>query len=202
MYKSKLLVAVSASCLGIGGILGATFQQKQASVCVYHNKNIDNCQNDSDLSKFRYILPLPTVTAASAPIPSNLPAHPVSPVNRAPQIMKHGFPGLDNIKTFDDYVLSYDKRNRTANWVFEHLTKENVKKIQGIERDTCNFTEDLSIHPYFRSTNRDYKGSGYDRGHLAAAGNHRQSQKSMEQTFHLSNMSPQVSHLLVDLPAF
>lgn len=34
--------------------------------------------------------------------------------------------------------------------------------------------------------------SGYDRGHLAAAANHRSSQDSMCATFFLSNMSPQV----------
>jgi endonuclease G len=43
-----------------------------------------------------------------------------------------------------------------------------------------------------RSENADYKGSGYDRGHLAAAGNHKVEQKHMEQTFFLSNMAPQV----------
>jgi len=39
---------------------------------------------------------------------------------------------------------------------------------------------------------QDYKGSGYDRGHMAAAGNHRHSQAAMDQTFVLSNISPQV----------
>lgn len=38
----------------------------------------------------------------------------------------------------------------------------------------------------------DYKRSGYDRGHMAAAGNHKVEQKHMEQTFFLSNMAPQV----------
>lgn len=44
----------------------------------------------------------------------------------------------------------------------------------------------------FRSDNSDYKKSGYDRGHLAAAGNHKASQNSIDQTFYLSNMAPQV----------
>lgn len=43
-----------------------------------------------------------------------------------------------------------------------------------------------------RSENADYKGSGYDRGHMAAAGNHKVEQKHIEQTFFLSNMAPQV----------
>lgn len=44
----------------------------------------------------------------------------------------------------------------------------------------------------FRSHNSDYKGSGFDRGHLAAAGNHKSNQRCIEQTFYLSNMAPQV----------
>ena len=43
------------------------------------------------------------------------------------------------------------------------------------------------------ATNKDYKHSGYDRGHLAAAGNHRLSQDVCQQTFLLSNMAPQVT---------
>lgn len=37
-----------------------------------------------------------------------------------------------------------------------------------------------------------FQCSGFDRGHLAAAGNHRKSQLAVDQTFYLSNMSPQV----------
>lgn len=40
--------------------------------------------------------------------------------------------------------------------------------------------------------NTDYKGSGFDRGHLAAAGNHKSHQLHCEQTFYLTNMAPQV----------
>lgn len=55
------------------------------------------------------------------------------------------------------------------------------------------------MHVFHRATNADYKGSGFDRGHLAAAGNHKWSQKAMEDTFYLSNVAPQVAdvHALV-----
>ncbi|CAF0782601.1 unnamed protein product [Brachionus calyciflorus] len=113
-------------------------------------------------------------------------------VSRTQQIMKHGYPSLDNIRMFDNYVLSYDRRNRVANWVFEHLTSEKIRPAEGADRGKCEFKEDPNIHPFFRSTNQDYKGSGYDRGHLAAAANHRSNQSFMDQTFFLSNMAPQV----------
>lgn len=106
--------------------------------------------------------------------------------------MKFGFPGMDNIRSFDDYVLSYDRKTRTAHWVFEHLTKDSVAINKEVDRKGVDFKADESIHPFFRADNADYKKSGYDRGHLAAAGNHKRHQKHLEQTFYLSNISPQV----------
>eukprot|EP00127_Corallochytrium_limacisporum_P003736 Clim_evm68s152 gene=Clim_evmTU68s152 len=38
----------------------------------------------------------------------------------------------------------------------------------------------------------DYRRSGYDRGHLAAAGNHKSTQNAQCETFYLSNIAPQV----------
>lgn len=55
-----------------------------------------------------------------------------------------------------------------------------------------------SVHIFHRATNADYRGSGFDRGHLAAAANHKWSQKAMEDTFYLSNVAPQVSLLRSD----
>jgi hypothetical protein len=64
--------------------------------------------------------------------------------------MKFGFPGLDTLRSFDDYVLSYDRRNRVPHWVFEHLTKEALVYNESIDRKHCEFIEDASMHPYFR----------------------------------------------------
>jgi endonuclease G len=113
-------------------------------------------------------------------------------VNRTAQIMQHGYPSLDNLRIFDNYVLSYDRRNRVANWVYEHITYPALRPAEDVDRGKSEFKEDVNIHSYFRSTNQDYKGSGYDRGHMAAAANHRSHQKFMDQTFFLSNIAPQV----------
>lgn len=137
-------------------------------------------------------LPIFGTVSAAQVIPANEKS--VQPVgqSRISQIMKYGFPGLDNIRSFDDYVLSYDRRNKTAHWVFEHLTAASIAKNEKVDRAKCEFLVDESVHPYFRSLNTDYKRSGFDRGHLAAAGNHRLEQKHCDQTFYLSNMAPQV----------
>ncbi|CAG9792868.1 unnamed protein product [Diatraea saccharalis] len=112
--------------------------------------------------------------------------------DRISQIMKYGFPSLDNVRSYDDFVLSYDRRNRVPHWVFEHITKAHIAKNDQVDRSKCDFMPDDSIHPFFKSQNSDYKGSGFDRGHMAAAGNHRIAQKHVEQTFFLTNIAPQV----------
>lgn len=54
------------------------------------------------------------------------------------------------------------------------------------------FQEETSVSPAFRATNRDFARSGLDRGHMAAAGNHRKTVDEFQSTFTLANISPQV----------
>ena len=89
----------------------------------------------------------------------------------------------------DGYSVCYDGRTKNPIWVYEHLTKDS---ISGPARRQNRFKEDPDLPKHLRSTLEDYKRSGYDRGHLAAAANHRYSQLVMNETFLLSNMSPQV----------
>lgn len=87
------------------------------------------------------------------------------------------------------YYLSYDARTKNPYWVYERITPDS---IQGYEdRNECSFKEDPVIPKIFRATLSDYRNSGFDRGHLAPAANHRLSAKALEETFFLSNMSPQ-----------
>lgn len=134
------------------------------------------------------IIPIPTVSARSEVIP--YPQGPLTP-SKPTQAMKYGFPSLSNIKSRESYVTSYDPRTRTAAWVIEQLTPESLTGSS--DRRLCDFKEDETVHFYHRATNGDYKGSGFDRGHLAAAANHKWSQRAMEDTFYLSNVAPQVA---------
>lgn len=149
------------------------------------------CQIDNFNIKSKPGLPIFSTVSAAALIPRN-EIEQLAPVTRVGQIMKFGFPSLDNIRSFDDYILSYDRKTRTANWVFEHLTPSHVQHNDAVDRSKSDFKADESIHHFFRADNNDYKRSGYDRGHLAAAGNHKRSQRHLDQTFFLSNISPQV----------
>ncbi|CAN9512829.1 unnamed protein product [Ophioblennius macclurei] len=129
------------------------------------------------------VLPLPEVQASELM---------VSPGSSG-AVMKYGFPSMANIKSRESYVTSYDPRTRTASWVIERLSPASL--IGPSDRKNCDFKEDESVHVFHRSTNADYRGSGFDRGHLAAAANHKWSQKAMEDTFYLSNVAPQNPHL-------
>lgn len=105
---------------------------------------------------------------------------------------KYGLPSKDNLRIFNDFVLSYDRRLRSPSWVIEHMTPEKLKDRELTNRNRSRFYEDPAIHEYFRAKNVDFTNSGYDRGHMAAAANHKLSQEDLDQTFAYSNISPQV----------
>lgn len=106
-------------------------------------------------------------------------------------ITRFGLPGFTQLKNRQSHMLSYDPRLRGPAWVLEQL---NGERIHGTaDRRNSDFKEDESVHPYHRATNADYRKSGFDRGHLAAAANHKWSQQAMDETFILSNVYPQVS---------
>jgi endonuclease G len=86
------------------------------------------------------------------------------------------------------YTLAYSEPNEQAEWVYYKLTNEMVL---GEERRTEDFRPDPSVKTGSAELS-DYKGSGYDRGHLCPAGDMRFLQNAMSETFFLSNMSPQV----------
>ena len=86
------------------------------------------------------------------------------------------------------YTLSYNEKYEQANWVAYELTSEETNSIY-------NRTNQFLIDPKISTgsaQNSDYAGSGYDRGHLAPAGDMGWSEKSMIESFYYSNMSPQV----------
>jgi endonuclease G len=85
------------------------------------------------------------------------------------------------------YTLSYNEIHEQANWVAYKLTKEETN---GVIKRTNKFIVDPLIKTE-SANNMDYIGSGYDRGHLAPAGDMGWSIVSMDESFYYSNMSPQ-----------
>ena len=98
----------------------------------------------------------------------------------------------DEIVQHTAYTLSYNKQKRQANWVAYILTANEVNAAHVVR--TNHFLPDPFVNTV-SATDADYKGSGYDRGHLANAEDMSYSTTTMAESFYYSNISPQ-------LPAF
>ena len=105
------------------------------------------------------------------------------------EILRWGHPETGRILVRDGYVLSHDGRTRTARWVAEWLTPERLTGPG--DRSRSSFRPDVDVPVEFRATLDDYRGSGFDRGHLAPAADHVRSQGQLDGTFVLSNAAPQ-----------
>lgn len=86
--------------------------------------------------------------------------------------LKHGMPVGDRLRLFTNYAASFDTRLRNPRWVLEHVNAGQLQ-VRGGDRTNSEFTEDRGIERRFRSKLEDYRGSGYDRGHMAPASNHK-----------------------------
>jgi endonuclease G len=89
------------------------------------------------------------------------------------------------------YTLAYDKKTKTPQWVAWELTKEETK---GNHERTDKFLPDPNVEGA-KVVTTDYTGSGYDRGHMAPAGDMKWNKKAMEESFYMSNICPQIHHL-------
>ncbi len=85
------------------------------------------------------------------------------------------------------YSLSYSETHEQAEWVAYELMKQHLRK-NDFERPY--FVEDRSVKT--KSANyKNYKNSGYDRGHLCPAGDRGFDYDAYHETFLTSNISPQ-----------
>lgn len=109
---------------------------------------------------------------------SNLKALDFLPTSTTNQIVFH-----------DNYTLSYVDKYEQAEWVAYELKKEQL-----------NYTNTTFERPFFiedpkvktgSADWKNYRKSGYDKGHLCPAGDRKFSKKAFEETFYTSNISPQ-----------
>jgi endonuclease G len=94
----------------------------------------------------------------------------------------------DTVRSYTGFDLAYNESFEQASWVAYVLTRTEVES--GTEPRSENFRPDLSISSG-SAVLSDYRGSGYDRGHLAPAGDMKWNAEAMSESFLLSNISPQ-----------
>ena len=90
------------------------------------------------------------------------------------------------------YALEESTTLKVPVWVAEHVT---LKEVTG-DAERGGFAAEPLLEKGDRAELADYRdadtqGQRYDRGHQAPAGNHKASQRRMDETFYLSNMCPQ-----------
>lgn len=86
-----------------------------------------------------------------------------------------------------NYLYAPSPVTGSAIFAVEYLTS---KSLAGDAPRKNEFHADEQLPEWIRATNGDYEGSGFDRGHLAAADDHRTA-AAKRATFNLSNMTPQ-----------
>ena len=85
------------------------------------------------------------------------------------------------------FTLSYSEKDEQAEWVAYQLT---LNELRNAAERNDNFREDPKVLSG-SATPDDYRRSGYDRGHLAPAGDMGFSEEAMSESFYMSNISPQ-----------
>ena len=93
-------------------------------------------------------------------------------------------------KDYTGMTVSFNPRLHVPNWVAWELTAEETKgKTPRYNKFQADEDMEGSADPW------DYNYSGYDRGHMAPAGDMKWSEEAMRETFYMTNMCPQAKNL-------
>jgi endonuclease G len=119
--------------------------------------------------------------------------HPIASSLSSSSHLVYGFPG-SNGKILDKkyYLISYLPHSKIPEWTAYKLKKAD---LAGKHERTNDFRPDGQLDEDEQSQLKDYKNSGFARGHSAPAEDFSRSLSAMSSTFVLSNMSPQHGRL-------
>ena len=101
-----------------------------------------------------------------------------------------GLPQLRFERERTAYTVSVDSRLGIPLWVQYELSSSDLDGPG--DRELSSFRSDTTLPELARARLSDYRNSGFDRGHMAPAGDMKRSQAVMDESFLLSNVAPQV----------
>ena len=90
------------------------------------------------------------------------------------------------------YTVSFNPETNIPNWVAWEL---NAEKLIERESRSDRFLPDPDIDESRAITTDEYKGSGWDRGHMCPAGDNRWHWRAMNESFYMTNICPQNNNL-------
>lgn len=95
---------------------------------------------------------------------------------------------------FSAFAVLHSGVTRTPLYVAEHLTRASIDAAEAYDTRDNRFHPEMQLSPWGRAELADYRGSGYDRGHMAPSGDMGSPAADFE-SFSLANIVPQDGQL-------
>ena len=123
----------------------------------------------------------------------------LSNTERELSVQKHLRFELDNIDSlliYRGFVVKYRYESRIPEFTIHCLSFQQVNGniLEKAKRRSGFFVDEVNLTDC-SATNRDYKGSGYDRGHMVPAGDFYWDKQQKDETFSYANIAPQTANL-------
>ena len=154
--------------------------EKQATTTAAQPSTKESSQRATTTSK--------TIKKATTSSPVKAERASITPLPKGSELPQLKRKRTEQVIQHEGYTVSYNADYRIANWVAYVLTDKEARS------DKAERQNKFVVDPLVKgasATNEDYTRTGYDRGHLAPAGDMKWSEKAMRESFYLSNITPQ-----------